>query len=536
MQVQFLGAAQTVTGSCYVISANSKRFAVDCGMHQGNSEVEKRNRDISPYGVDSLDFVLVTHAHIDHSGLLPKLAREGYKGPIYCTAPTKDLLDIMLLDSAHIQEMEAEWASRRHQRRGAESAEEPLYTQKDAVAASSLLRSVDYNTPFEPAPGIRVTYRDAGHILGAAFLEIIVTEAERPTTLLFSGDLGRSNSLIVNDPSTPTVKADYLFMESTYGDRDHKDPESSMDELVSAINYALKNRGKIIIPAFAVERTQEVIYTLHLLHRAGKLPDIPVFVDSPLAIRATEIFRRHPECYDEDMRKLMAEGEDPLSLPNLRYTLDTRDSQAINELPGSAIVIAASGMCNAGRIKHHLRHNIWKPGASIVFVGYQGVGTPGRKIVDGAKTLRLFNEELAIKAKIWTIGGFSGHAGQKQILDWVGGFAHPHMKIMLVHGEEKAQATLAGLLRQRFSLEVNIPGYLEEVILAPGHAPLVQTDLKKAAPKVNWEMLLQDTEAKVAALRGRLGDLQKQPWSDQIELRDQTLEINSQLLALLSRI
>ncbi len=536
MKVQFLGAAQTVTGSCYMIEANNVRFAVDCGMHQGNAAIEDRNDDTETYRAGDIDFFLVTHAHIDHSGLLPRMVQEGFRGPVYCTEPTRDLLEIMLVDSAHIQEMEAEWKTRKLKRRGAKPVP-PLYTREDAAKVLPLLSSVGYDASFEPAPGVRVTYRNAGHILGAAFLEITVNGGESETRLVFSGDLGRPGALLVDDADIPALRADYLFLESTYGDRDHKNENTSREELAEAIRYSHAHGEKVIIPAFAVERTQEILYSLFLLHKAGKLPPgLPVFVDSPLAIRATEIFRRYPKYFDDELKAVIAQGEDPFALPGLRYTLSTQESQAINSTPGCAVIISASGMCNAGRVKHHLRHNLWRPGASIVFVGYQGVGTPGRKIVDGAQSLRILGEDTAVKARIFTIGGFSGHAGQSQILRWVGQFARADMTVILVHGEDKAQKILSGLLHERFNLKVLVPSYLEEMTLAPGKEVMIQVDAAKAAPRVDWEILVNDLEAKVALLRARMPRLPQHEWPAQAELRDKLLEINSELLRFVTQV
>ena len=535
MKIQFLGAAQTVTGSCYAIEANGARFAVDCGMHQGNAQIEKRNYDSAPYNASALDFILLTHAHIDHSGLLPRLVKDGFKGPVYCTEPTLDLLGIMLLDSAHIQEMEAEWANRKRARRGGESVP-ALYDTEDAIAAVKLLKPTRYGESFEPAPGIRVLYRDAGHILGSSFLELEISENGKSTHLVFSGDLGRPDALIVPDPAQPEIPVDYLFLESTYGDRDHKDESKSRDELAEAIAYSYSHGEKTIIPAFAVERTQEIIYVLHQLNKEGRLPDIPVYVDSPLAIKATEIFQRHRGYFDSDAREMFERGEDPLSLPNLKYTLEARESQAINTLDGPAIVISASGMCNAGRIKHHLRHNLWRKGASIVFAGYQAVGTPGRKIVDGAKAITMLGDEIKVEARIFTIGGFSGHAGQSQILDWVGRFAKPGLEIFLVHGEEKAQKTLAELLRQRFALKVGYPAYLEEITIQPGREPRVFLDEALAPKKINWNLLLGDTEGKVAQLRAAMAGVDQRRWADQAELQEELLNVNKQIMKLIAQL
>lgn len=533
MKVTFLGAARTVTGSCYMIETEGQRFGIDCGMHQGNKEMEKRNWESALYLKPRLDFFLVTHAHIDHSGLLPRMWREGFKGPIYCTEPTLDLLKIMLLDSAHIQETEAKWENTKLMRKGSKQLVEPLYTQADAEAVVKLLQPVKLNQTFEPAAGVKVTYRDAGHILGAAFLELQVTESAGSTSLVFSGDIGRPGSLLMNDPDNPRIKPDYLFMESTYGDRDHKSEGSSRQELAEAIDYSYRRRGKIIIPAFAVERTQEILYSLLQLNQEGKLPqDLPIFVDSPLAIRATEVFLNHPGYLDEESRAMMKSG---IKLPNVRFSLTAEESQAINTLEGPAIIISASGMCNAGRVRHHLRHHIWDPNSCVVFVGYQAMGTPGRKIVDGAKSITLVGDEVAIKAKIFTINGFSAHAGQSQLLEWVKGFMHPQMQVVLVHGEPQKQEVLAGLLRERYQLAVQMPDYLGELLLTPGKAPQVQQDAERARPRVNWQVLLGDSESKLAEIRKQLAAIQELSWEEQVELRDALLEVNARLLGLLSQ-
>lgn len=535
MKIQILGAAQTVTGSCYVIETGETRFAVDCGMHQGNLQIEERNKNSDIYRAADLDFILLTHAHIDHSGLLPRMFKDGFEGPVYCTEPTLDLLGIMLLDSAHIQEMEAEWANKKRSRRGKEHVF-ALYSTSDAVGVTKLLHPTRYGEIFEPAPGVKVCWRDAGHILGSAFLELEVTEEGKATRIIFSGDLGRTNSLIVSNPELPAGHVDYLFMESTYGDRNHKDESRSLDELAEAVKYAHDNGEKAIIPAFAVERTQEILYVLYLLHKEGRLPDIPVYVDSPLAIRATEIFKRHPEYFDTGTRNLLASGENPLTLPNLRYTLQASESQAINEQKGPAIVISASGMCNAGRIKHHLRHNLWRKGASIIFTGYQAVGTPGRRIIDGAKSITFLGDEIAVAARIFTIGGFSGHAGQSQIIDWVGRFAGPGLKIFLVHGEEKAQKTLADLLGRRYALPVEIPSYLEEITITPGREPEIHIDTRAPAKKVNWPFLLGETERHMELLRTMASRADSLRWDEQLELQTELLDLNKKIVQIVSQI
>ena len=535
MKVQFLGAAKTVTGSCYMIEACGKRFCVDCGMHQGNKAIEQRNRDVKPYQPENIDFVLITHAHIDHSGLLPLLAKNGFDKPVYCTKATSDLLEIMLQDSAHIQEMEAQWEAKKYDRRGLKNPPAALYTVEDAQKAATLFQAVDYHKTFEPAPGIRVTYYDAGHILGSGSLRLEAEEDGKTTSMIFSGDIGRPQSLIVRDPENPP-RADYVFMESTYGDRNHKNESTSTEELAEAVAYSHARGEKVIIPAFAVERTQEVLYCLHMLNSQGKLPeDMPVFVDSPLAIRATEIFERNRELFDEDAKALLGSGDDPFSLPNLHYTLSTAESQAINEISGPAIVISASGMCNAGRIKHHLKHNIWRPGASVVFVGYQAVGTPGRKLVEQAKKITLFGEDMEVKARIFTINGFSGHAGQSQLLDWLAPLTGDGTQVVLVHGENSAQTTLAGLIQERFSLAPLIPEYLEEMVLEGGRVAQTVLHESQAHPKVDWNFLTGELERKWDMFKGKLADVEGRPWVEQTELQEALAKMDYAMTRLLSR-
>ncbi|OIO04177.1 MAG: MBL fold hydrolase [Desulfovibrionaceae bacterium CG1_02_65_16] len=538
MKINFLGAAQGVTGSCYILETGGHRFAVDCGMHQGNAEIEKRNLNMDAYRPSSLEFILITHAHIDHIGLLPRVVANGYKGPIYATPPTRDLMQILLLDSAHIQEMEAEQQNRRRQRHGGNKPAEPLYTTEDAAATFPFIQPIEYDKPFEPVPGIRVTYRDAGHILGSAFIELEYTEEGKPTRIIFSGDLGRPGQLILPDPKKGNGDhTDYLFMESTYGDRNHKSAENSREELASAIAYSYKNHEKVIIPAFAVERTQQILYTLFLLDQEGKLPkDMPVYLDSPLAIRATEIFRNHPEYFDEKTQALIRDGKDPLSLPNLRFSQTADESRALNTMSGSAIIISASGMANAGRIRHHLRHNLWRKGASIVFCGYQGEGTPGRKIVDGAKQISIFGEEVAVAAKVFTIGGFSAHAGQTEILQWLKSFDGKDTKVILVHGEVRALDALSAIVHDQLGMDVHVPAYLEELTLEPGKGMVPVVDEAKAEPSIDWEYLLSDSQHLFAEFQKRMALAKSKPWVAQTEIRDRFLEVNRKMVELISEL
>ena len=504
-------------------------------MHQGNDAVEERNFETKLYAPESLDFILLTHAHIDHSGLLPRMVANGFKGDIYCTPPTASLATIMLEDSAHIQEMDTAWKRKKQARNSGQPDQreiEPLYTVEDAQKVPQQFHTVEYNQSFQPFPGISITYRDAGHILGSAFIEIVITEDGKKTKLVFSGDLGRPGTLLMHDPSI-AAQADYLFLESTYGDRNHKNEDATLDELAEAIAYSYGHHEKVIIPAFAVGRTQEILYCLYLLSQKGQLPsDIPIFVDSPLAVRATEIFKEFKEYLDVPEVKITQNMTS--KLPNIHFTLNSAESQALNTMSGPAIIISASGMCNAGRIRHHLRHNIWKPGVSIVFVGYQGMGTPGRKIVNGAKSIRILNEEVAIKARVFTIGGFSAHAGQSQLLEWVSQMQHPGMHVVLVHGEEKAQNTLAEIIRETYKLSVSIPAYLDEMELQPGLEP--QVAATRPPRRVDWNFLLATTENQMAQLRARLANASDLAWEDQMDVRDRLLELNRDLLAVLAQL
>ncbi|MBN1613957.1 MAG: MBL fold metallo-hydrolase [Deltaproteobacteria bacterium] len=535
MKIKFLGAARTVTGSCFILEAMGHRFAIDCGMHQGNRAIDRRNWDAEPYEPEDIEFFLITHAHIDHTGLLPRMVREGFRGPIYMTIPTMDLLSIMLMDSAHLQEMDANWRNKKKLRRG-NGKVQPLYTTKDAEATLPLCKGIPYEQLFEPFPGFKVNFRDAGHILGASIIELWIEERGREVKLVFSGDIGRPAQLLMEEPSAVT-EADFLFVESTYGNRNHKNEDDTLAELVEAIAYSYRNGEKVVIPAFAVERTQEMLYSLYLLSKDGRLPpDMPVYIDSPMAIHVTEIFRRHTDYFDDETRALIDKGENPLHLPQLHLSMTTEESMAINEQRGPAIVISASGMADAGRIRHHLRHNLWRRGASLVFVGFQAQGTTGRKIVDGAKTIRLFNEDIAVKAKVFTINGFSAHAGQDQLLDWIGRFENRQMQIFLVHGEYAAQQALAARIRELYGFEAVIPDYLEEIDLIPGEELKRVGPPERAAPRIDWEELLGNMESGFARLRERKTSLDGKPWVEQTELRDRLAELNRDLNAVISEL
>jgi len=463
MRVEFLGGVRTVTGSATLLEKGSLKWLVDCGMFQGGEELEKRNWKIQPYQAQNLAFILLTHAHIDHSGLIPRLVKEGFRGKIICTQATLDLCEVMLQDSGRIQEMEAEWQNRKGKRAGRGEAI-PLYTAKDAEKSLRCFEPVSYDEIVPLAEGLKVRFRDAGHILGSAIIEIWVEEEGQERKLIFSGDLGNSHQPIVRDPSI-VEEGEVLWLESTYGNRLHKSKEETVQELLKIVQEAIAHQAKVVIPAFAVERTQDIIYTLGQFIRRGALPPIPVYIDSPLAISATEIFKKNSDCFDRETQEILAGGDNPLDIPGIMFTRTTEESKAINEDSRPGVIVSASGMCDAGRIKHHLKHHLWREASHIVIIGYQAEGTVGRRIVDGAKTVRLFGEEIAVKAHIHTLGGFSAHADQKGLLDWVSHLRNPRLEIFVNHGEEKISVELSQLIRERFHFKTTVPEWREKRIL-----------------------------------------------------------------------
>jgi len=472
MRITFMGAAETVTGSCYLVETEKTSFLVDCGMHQGQAIETRLNRVPFPFDINQIDFMLLTHAHIDHSGRIPKLFVDGYNKGIYATKATAELCGIMLPDSGHIQEMEQEWQTRKNTRAD-KPALEPLYTMQDGIDACRLFKKVLYDTEFRPAPDVRVIMRDAGHILGSAILEIWITEnngkGEEETKIVFSGDLGNKGVPIMRDP-TVIDGTDYLVIESTYGDRLHENSVNKVDRFVNIINETIAQGGNVIIPSFAIGRTQEIIYELNreeekYKDQRSQFMQTPVYVDSPLAVNATRIFRENEDCFDEEARQYIANGDNPLDFPNLHFTASAEESKALNMSQESKIIISASGMCDAGRIKHHLKHNLWRKDSAVIFVGYQAVGTLGRRLVDGADKVRIFDEEIAVKARIETIEGFSGHADRDGLLEWIGAMKNKPVRIMLVHGEPGVIVSFSRAIAEKFGIETHIPKLDETVVL-----------------------------------------------------------------------
>lgn len=452
MFLQVCGAARAVTGSCYLLEVGNTRFLVDCGMHQGGDDEEALNFERFVFEPRELDFVVLTHAHIDHSGRLPRLVKKGFSGPIYATPPTVDLVEIMLLTSAYIQEMEAEWQTRKARRAGRKSVE-PLYDEGDARKTIPLLKHVEYGNAVELAPDVTALFHDAGHILGSAFLELQLEEGRERAKVVFSGDVGQPDRPIIRDPEV-IEETDYLVMESTYGDRLHARDGEPEHQLAEILEDAARTGGNVIIPAFAVGRTQEIIYYLRQIMNERGL-DMPVYVDSPLASRATEIYRRHREAFDEEAWKLVGEPGGIFDFPQLRYTGSADESRALNEKKG-IVIISASGMADAGRICHHLKHNLWRPEAHVVIAGFQAQNTLGRRLLDGADRVRIYGDEIAVKAHIHELSGLSAHADQEQLLEWASHFKPPRLTL-LTHGEPNAVFTLQRLLQERLHFKVEVP-------------------------------------------------------------------------------
>lgn len=457
MKLTFIGAAHEVTGSCHYLEACSKRILIDCGMEQGPDLYENQEIPVPP---SEIDYVLLTHAHIDHSGKLPLLAKQGFKGDIISTFATADLCSIMLRDSAHIQMFEAEWRNRKARRSGA-PLYEPIYNMEDAVNAISLLAPVNYGDIIDLCEGIRVRFTDVGHLLGSACIEVWIDENGISKKIVFSGDVGNIDQPIIRDPQT-VRDADYVVIESTYGDRVHSEVKPDyIGELVKLFRETFSKGGNVVIPSFAVGRTQELLYFIREIKEANLLPeyaDFEVYVDSPLAIEATSIFQKNTySCFDEDALKLIANGINPLLFRGLKTTITSEESKLINFDDRPKVIISASGMCEAGRIRHHLKHNLWRRECTILFVGYQAVGTLGRKLVEGADCVKLFGENVEVNARIATLQGISGHADMNGLLNWLDGFEEKPSHVFVVHGEDTVTDSFAQKITERFKIPAFAP-------------------------------------------------------------------------------
>ena len=468
MKITFLGATKEVTGSNFLVEGAGKKFLVDCGLFQGNAQTELENEEEFMYDVHDIDFMLLTHAHIDHSGRIPKLYKEGYRNPIIATKATCDLCSIMLPDSGHIQEIEIEWKNRKRKREGRESLP-PLYTAEEAIESLELFKPVMYDEIVDLDENIKARFNDAGHMLGSSMIEIWITENGETKKIVFSGDIGNNDIPLLSSP-TMIESADYLIMESTYGNRLHMQNNNKAEILLNIVSETLNNGGKVIVPTFAVGRTQEILYEINRSKEKNKgneefaekyrtFMQSKVFVDSPLAISATEVFKKNMDVFNEDVKKEIENGDNPFEFPDLNFTRTADESKALNELDEPCIILSASGMCEVGRIKHHLKHNLWDPKNTVVFVGYQAQGTLGRSIVDGAKKVKIFGEEIAVNARIEYIEGYSGHADQEWLLNYVYSFINKPRHIFLVHGEKEGQVVLKEKILENTNIPVTIPEF-----------------------------------------------------------------------------
>ncbi len=469
MKITFLGATKTVTGSNYLVEAAGKKFLVDCGMWQGSSELEEENVQDFEFNPTEIDFMLLTHAHIDHSGRIPKLYNEGFRNPIYAHKATCDLCALMLPDSGHIQEMESQWKNKKRIRKGLEPRE-PLYTAEQAARCLKIFKAVKYDEIVEIDENIHVRYNDAGHMLGSSIIELWVKEDGKEIKTVFTGDIGNNDIPLLDSP-TMIESADYLVMESTYGSRLHVRNDEKAEMFLKIVSETLDNGGTVVIPSFAVGRTQEILYELNKLkenkddeefiREYQTLMNAPVYVDSPLAISATEVFKDNTELFEDEIKEEILRGDNPLEFPGLKFAMTTEESKALNEDNTPAIIISASGMCEVGRIKHHLKHNLWNPKSTILFVGYQAPGTLGYSIVNGAKKVKIFGEEIAVNARIEYIEGYSGHADQEWLMNFIYSFITKPKHIFLVHGEEESQKVLQEKIVNEAGINTIIPDFGE---------------------------------------------------------------------------
>nr|WP_325299293.1 MBL fold metallo-hydrolase [uncultured Dysosmobacter sp.] len=510
MKLSFFGADQCVTGSCHCLEVNGKRILVDCGLQQGRDEVSNAE---FPFAANTIDYVLVTHAHIDHSGRIPMLVKQGFQGRILTTRLTAELLDIMLQDSAHIQESDAEWKNRKGERSGAPRVE-PLYTLEDALRVKEFLTTCEYGQVIDLCPGVEVEFVDAGHLLGSSCIAMELTEGDVKKRIVFSGDLGNIKQPIIRDP-VHFHGADYVVMESTYGDRNHTEVWSYTDDLAKIIDETIAKGGNVIIPSFAVGRTQELLYFIREIKDAGLVksnPDFPVYIDSPLAKRATTIFTGNLHGYlDDDAMKLVKDGTHMFNFTNLRMTETSEESKLLNEDRTPKVIISASGMCDAGRIRHHLKHNLWRPECTVVFVGYQGEGTLGRQLLEGAQNVKLFGEDIAVHAKIVNFKGLSSHADRDHLISWIADFQNPRPEhVFVVHGDREVAPFFAQTLNN-MGFEAHAPQYTEvydlaaNKQLAPGYLPERKAKVGGVRTSSAYERLVAVGEMLMASIKRSKG-------------------------------
>ena len=535
MNITFLGATKTVTGSNFLLEGAGKKIIVDCGLYQGKAKEERENYTDFPFNVNEIDYMLLTHAHIDHSGRIPKLYVDGYRGPVIATKATCDLCSIMLPDSGHIQEMENVWQNKKRARVGKPELP-PLYTAQDALDCLEIFKPVSYDEILELDENISVRFNDAGHMLGSSIIEVWVKEDGETKKIVFTGDLGNNDIPLLDSP-TMMDNADYLVMESTYGGRLHNRNDDKAIMFLNIVAETLDKGGNVIVPSFAVGRTQEILYELNrlkdhtedkeFLEKYEKLMKAPVYVDSPLAISATEVFRQNMDLFDEDVRDAIKRGDNPLEFPGLKFTRTAEESRALNDDPNPHIIISASGMCEVGRIKHHLKHNLWNPNNTILFVGYQAPGTLGAKIVSGEKKVKIFGEEIAINARIEYIEGYSGHADQEWLLNFIYSFITKPKHIFLVHGEPEGQKVLKDKILETIDIPVTIPDYGENYNLDKDIKVISKVELHDKYRFLRLEVI--DRLATLKEELDEVSDIIKEDIFDEDTQDEQIIDINAKI-------
>ena len=503
MDIQFYGASKMVTGSNYLITTDKYKILIDCGMFQGSKSMERLNYDEFPYDPKEIDFLLLTHAHIDHSGRIPKLVKEGFRGRIISTNPTYELSKIMLKDSAKIQESDVEWENRKRERSGQKPVE-PLYSMEDAERSLKYFEPYFLDQKITINDNIQMRFKDAGHILGSAIIELWIKENDETIKFVFSGDLGMPGRPIINNPEY-IDEADYLIIESTYGDTIHESFEGSSNKLIEIINETALRGGTVIIPSFAVGRTQELIYKLNKYYENNTEIEqhmkIPVYIDSPMAIEATKVFKGNSSSFNEEARELILKGDNPFEFENLRYIQSQEESMALNKFSFPKVIISASGMATAGRVRHHLKHNLWDEKNSLVFVGYQAQGTLGRILMDGAKRVKILGEQIDVRAKIYSIKGFSGHADKNVLLDWVENFKKKPKKIFIVHGEIEASTELSNEIKRKYRIDTTIPNLGDSFKIGKNEIELTKSEEQlPSVLKIDIENEINEVNAQFDAL------------------------------------
>ena len=552
MKITFLGATKSVTGSNYLVEGAGKKFLVDCGLHQGTMKEELLNDKPFAFDAKEIDFMLLTHAHIDHSGRIPKLYKDGFNGKIYATKATCELCAIMLPDSGHIQETETEYKNKKRRRAGKKVMLEPLYTAKDAEDCMVLFEEEKYDTLIDVAPGITVRFNDAGHMLGSSIIEVWITEDNVTKKIVFSGDLGNNDIPLLSSP-TMIDSADYLVMESTYGNRLHIRNDEKAKMFLDIVSETIDNGGTVVIPSFAVGRTQEILYELNKIKDQHKddakfqeeyknLMNIPVYVDSPLAVSATSVFKNNMDLFSDEIQDFIKKGDNPLEFPNLHFTQSVEESKALNESNEPCIIISASGMCDVGRIKHHLKHNIWNPKSTILFVGYQAQGTLGRRIVDGEKKVKILGEEFSVNARVEYIEGFSGHADQQGLVDFACSFRNKMPKhIFLIHGEYESQVVLEEKLKEQITdTQITIPDYGQAFTLDEGFEveQRFENPVKKEIDKIDLINKMQSLESELEDMKHALKEdirLAGNSDEDMAKLNARVSDLRKQIVAIMNK-